>query len=255
MCIIFVEDPTMKKPIIILSVISLLLTGCWQKKDDNSADQTGSAEAHSEVENEFDEKELQQIKDQVYAELNDQFASDEYQVQDVKVIYLTEDEVNNLSPEDKAYFGYSANGLNDVITSDMTVIDQSDTGSIDVRSEKLLDKEDRTTVIKNLSVGGGVILVDVTVAWIVSEGKINIDNQTITAIIALAPKASAIGAGVLSVITGTVSGIIAVFPIVAPVLATRISLGFKILLEFALFTSSDIYTTLSKFSFPSHVKF
>ena len=195
----------MKSIIVIISILSLLLSGCGRKKDDSAVQNEATEEPSGEV-SEFDSESLQAIKDQVYAELNEQLPTDEYLVQDVKVIYLSEDEVDNLSPEDKVYFGFSANGLNDVITSDMAVIEQMDSGEVNVKSEKLLDKEDRTTIIKNLAIGTGIILVCVTVACITQD--MEIENELLTAFIALAPKASAIGAGLFTVITGTVSGVV-----------------------------------------------
>lgn len=189
-----------------MSALSLLLTGCAKKKDDNSSDGSPLIEEPTETVVEYDEETLQQLKDQVYADISEELSTDEYLVQDVKVIYLTEEEVATMSPEDKIYFGYSANGLNDVITSDMTVIDESEYGTIDVKSEKLLDKDDRTTVIKNLAIGTGIILVCVTVVCVTKD--MEIDNEVVTAFIELAPKAAALGAAGFATITGTVSGAI-----------------------------------------------
>lgn len=108
---------------------------------------------------------LQYIEDNVYAGLQEQFASEDYIIEEVSAIYLSDEYLEEVAYNSKAniWFGYSLEELDEQFEGQSYVFTLGEDGKTIV--EPFEDYEDTyEKVIKNVAIGTGVILVCVTVS-------------------------------------------------------------------------------------------
>lgn len=178
----------MKRLIALLLSIIMALTGCGQVQPQKAAnDQTElptvSAENNTmstelivkEAEPQFtsldDEQFLVHVEDLVYREAVAAFDSEEYFVENVSAVYISKeylDEVafNSLS---NIYFGYTLAELDEIFQGTKYIFTLSESGATTVQELQEIEDVSTETMLKNVAIGTGVILVCVTVS-VVSAG-------------------------------------------------------------------------------------
>lgn len=178
----------MKRLIALLLSIIMALTGCVQVQpqkatNDQTEPPTVSAENNTmstelivkEAEPQFtsldDEQLLVHVEDLVYREAVAAFDSEEYFVENVSAVYISKeylDEVafNSLS---NIYFGYTLAELDEIFQGTKYIFTLSESGATTVQELQEIEDVSTETMLKNVAIGTGVILVCVTVS-VVSAG-------------------------------------------------------------------------------------
>lgn len=159
----------MKRIIAVIITIAFLLTGCSiGGKNQESKTKTTTTTSISEKLKFGDMKNsesLEQYKDEVYSTLINSFGNKEYYIEDIKATYVSQeyiDEINENSKEN-IYFGYTLSQLDKQFSGKRYVFTADDNGKTVVKEfEKYDDTYEQ--VIKNVSVGAGVILFCATVS-------------------------------------------------------------------------------------------
>lgn len=174
----------------------------------------GDTSPNSELENVPEFKSLgdpylhQYVVDTVYADLVDEFSSEDYIIENVSVIYRSKEYLEELAYNSKAniFFGYTLEELDEQFQGERYVFTLGDNGETIVQPfEDYDDTYDQ--VIKNVVTGTGVILVCVTVS-VVSGG---VGASTVSMIFAASAEtgtAMALSSGVFSsAFAGVATGI------------------------------------------------
>ncbi len=140
-----------------------------EEVEERSNDNEESVEAISEEVPDFyglnDPDLLQYVEDTVYAGLVDEFSSEDYIIEDVNAIYYSKDYLEELAYNSKVniFFGYTLAELDEQFQGEKYVFTLGDDGTTIVKPfEDYDDTYDK--VIRNVAIGGGVILVCVTVS-------------------------------------------------------------------------------------------
>ena len=159
--------------------------------------------------NSLDDAELQRyVQDNIYNELVAQLDSDEYFVENVSAVYISQEYIDELTYNSKpnVYFGYTLEEIDAVYQGTRYVFTMSEDGdTIVVPFEEYDDTFEQ--VIKNVAIGTGVILICVTVS-VVSGGA---GAPAVSMIFAASAKSGTIFAlssgGLSAVASGIVTGI------------------------------------------------
>lgn len=225
----------MKRGIALVLSCALVLVGCGQSTmsvDSQSAEETKvevvanvtdegiTVETTQDVEettpyeyvvdfNSLDDAELQRyVQDNIYNELVAQLDSDEYFVENVSAVYISQEYIDELTYNSKpnVYFGYTLEEIDAVYQGTRYVFSMSEDGdTIVVPFEEYDDTFE--LVIKNVAIGTGVILICVTVS-VVSGGA---GAPAVSMIFATSAKSGTIFAlssgGLSAVASGIVTGI------------------------------------------------
>ena len=163
----------MKKTIAILLVCVLLLSGCSQSAV------TGPSDAADKPTNELvaipsaepvfidfsDPALLQYVNDLVYAGLVEQFDSENYIVEGVESVYISQEYLDEVAynSQSNIFFGYTLKDINELYQGNKYVFTLGEDGSTTVRPFEDYD-DTYEQVIKNVAIGTGVILICVTVS-------------------------------------------------------------------------------------------
>ena len=159
--------------------------------------------------NSLDDAELQRyVQDNIYNELVAQLDSDEYFVENVSAVYISQEYIDELTYNSKpnVYFGYTLEEIDAVYQGTRYVFTMNEEGdTIVVPFEKYDDTFEQ--VIKNVAIGTGVILICITVS-VVSGGA---GAPAVSMIFATSAKSGTIFAlssgGLSAVASGIVTGI------------------------------------------------
>ena len=118
-----------------------------------------------------DEELLTYVENTVYANLVSGLNSEDYFVENVEAIYISEEYIEELAYNSQAniYFGYTFQDLNDMFQGSRYIFTVDDNGETVVREMDTLYDDSAQKMMENVAVGGGVILLCVTVS-IVSGG-------------------------------------------------------------------------------------
>lgn len=144
----------------------------------------------------------QYIEDAVYAELVDQYQSEDYIIENVEAVYISEEYLEEFAYNSKAniFFGYTLAELDEQFDGTPYVFTLGEDGTTTV--VPMGDYDDTyEQVIKNIAVGTGVILICVTVS-VVSGG---VGLAPVSAVFAAAAETGT----TVALSTGAISGIFA----------------------------------------------
>ena len=111
---------------------------------------------------------LQYVEDSVYANLENEFASDDYIIEDISVVYISKEylEELNYNSKENIYFGYTLSELDAWFDGNRYVFSLGDDGQTTVKAFESIDDDTYAQVLKNVAIGTGVILICVTVSVI-----------------------------------------------------------------------------------------
>lgn len=139
---------------------------------------------------------LQYINDTVYSDLEQNFANDDWVIDNVSCVYKSKEYLDNLAfnSKENVYFGYTLSELEDQFEGKKFVFTVNDAGETTYKEFEAYD-DTYDKVVRNVAIGTGVILICVTVS--VATGG--------TASVILA--ASAKTAATMALSSGAISGI------------------------------------------------
>ena len=109
---------------------------------------------------------LQYIQDRIYSDLEGYLDSDDYVVNDVSAVFVSKEYLEELDYNSKTnvFFGYSLSDIEEQFKDTRYVFTVNKNGETEVQELQSFEDHTFETIIKNLAIGGGVILVCVTVS-------------------------------------------------------------------------------------------
>lgn len=211
----------MKKIIPLILAISMVLTGCVKPKIENQpikpsenqiCDKSSKPVVLKENKPKYkslsDKGLLVDVEDLVYKETIDAINSEDYVVENVSAVYISKEYLEEVAFNSKSnvYFGYSLAELNEVFKGDSYIFTLGDDGKTAVKKLQAIDDKATETMIVNVAIGTGVILVCVTVSA-VSAGPAPAVSMIFAASAKTAPKFAASSAAFGGISAGLVRGI------------------------------------------------
>lgn len=109
---------------------------------------------------------LKYVERNVYANLVQTLASDQYFVENVEAIYISQEYIDELTynSQSNLYFGYTLEELDQLYQGDRYVFTLGETGETTVKKMETVYDDSTERMIQNVAIGGGVILLCVTVS-------------------------------------------------------------------------------------------
>lgn len=169
----------MKKIIPLILAISMVLTGCVKPKIENQpikpsenqiCDKSSKPVVLKENKPKYkslsDKGLLVDVEDLVYKETIDAINSEDYVVENVSAVYISKEYLEEVAFNSKSnvYFGYSLAELNEVFKGDSYIFTLGDDGKTKVQKLQSIDDKATETMVRNVAIGTGVILICVTVS-------------------------------------------------------------------------------------------
>lgn len=144
--------------------------GAFDPDETEPAEETSKApvECHSDVPDFYDLNDprlLQYVEDNIYANLVDEFSSEDYIIENVNAIFYSKEYLEEVAYNSKAniFFGYTLAELDEQFQGEQYVFTLNDDGETTVQPFQNYD-DTYEQVIKNIAIGTGIILVCVTVS-------------------------------------------------------------------------------------------
>lgn len=170
----------MKKIIALLLSFLLLLTGCGQVQQQSSEISENTINTESEKQKEdsveeyyepqytsLDEEQLlAHVEDLVYRDTVMSLDSEEYIVENVSAVYISKEYLEEVAfnSQSNVYFGYTLAELDELFQGTRYIFTLSDDGTTTVKELEEIEDVSTETMLKNVAIGTGVILVSVTVS-------------------------------------------------------------------------------------------
>ena len=174
----------MKRMIALLLSVMMLFTGCGQsqsqptktsKSDLVTEESTAESVVWEDVEPQYDslddEQLLAHIEDLVYRDTVASLNSDEYFVENVSAVYISKEYLNEVAfnSQSNIYFGYTLAELGEIFQGTKYIFTLSEDGTTTVQELQIVEDDFIETMLKDVAIGTGVILVCVTVS-VISAG-------------------------------------------------------------------------------------
>lgn len=176
----------MKRMMALLLSIVMLLTGCGQSQSQptktsesdlvtETEESTAGPVVWEDVEPQYDslddEQLLAHIEDLVYRDTVASLNSDKYFVENVSAVYISKEYLDEVAfnSQSNVYFGYTLAELDKIFQGTKYIFTLSEDGATTVQELQEIEDVSTETMLKNVAIGTGVILVCVTVS-VVSAG-------------------------------------------------------------------------------------
>ena len=176
----------MKRIIALLLSITILLTGCGQAKSQSTPvneSNTGMASPEPTTEpivqediepqyNSLDDLQLlAHIEDLIYRDTVASLNSKDFFVESVSAVYISKEYLDEaaFNSQSNIYFGYTLGELDEIFQGKKYIFTLSENGTTTVKELQEIEDVTTETMLKNVAIGTGVILVCVTVS-VVSAG-------------------------------------------------------------------------------------
>lgn len=203
----------MKRVLALLLSLVMLLSGCAQSKPASKASSASSGSPADSVTDSVSESYtprmtvwqddvpqytslndtalLAHVEDLVYRDTVSALNSADYLVSDVSAAYVSKEYLEELSynSQSNIYFGYTLDELDAQFQGKRYVFTLGDNGKTIVQPLETIDDNSTETMLKNVAVGTGVILVCVTVSSVTVTSA-----PAVSVILAVSAKTGAIGA-------------------------------------------------------------
>lgn len=204
----------MKKVIVLLMCMLITLTGCSSPQVNVNQVENVVEEQVVEVNSlEFtglnDENLLTYVEDLVYMNTVEELNSEEYVVEEVRANYISKEYIDELeyNSNPNMYFGYTLEELDEYFQGKRYIFTLDENGKTTVKELEELVNNDSLTIAKNIAMGGGVILVTVSVSAVAPVVGAPTAITSIFAVSANAAKTFAMGSSIFGGITaGIVEG-------------------------------------------------
>lgn len=172
----------MKQILAIMLILSVSLSGCGLKDKKEATDNDLAHEfissnivaqdSEEPVYTGLDDTELlTHIEDLVYRDAILSFNSAEYIVESVNATYVSKEYLEEVAynSQSNIFFGFTLDGLNEIFQDTRYIFTLGENGKTTVEALQEIENVSMQTMLKNLAIGTGVILVCVTVS-VVSAG-------------------------------------------------------------------------------------
>ncbi|MBP3595345.1 MAG: HNH/ENDO VII family nuclease [Lachnospiraceae bacterium] len=172
----------MKRILAIILILSISLSGCGLKDKKEATDNDLAHEfidsnivaqdSEEPVYTGLDDTELlAHIEDLVYRDAVLSFNSAEYIVEGVNATYVSKEYLEEVAynSQSNIFFGFTLDGLNEIFQDTRYIFTLGENGKTTVEALQEIEDDSMETMLKNLAIGTGVILVCVTVS-VVSAG-------------------------------------------------------------------------------------
>ena len=176
----------MKRMIALLLSIVMLLSGCGQPQSQSTKtsesdlvteteESTAEPVVWEDVEPQYDslddEQLLAHIEDLVYSDTVASLNSDEYFVENISAVYISKEYLEEVAfnSQSNIYFSYTLSELDEIFQGTKYIFTLSEDGTTTVQELQEIEDVSTETMLKNVAIGTGVILVCVTVS-VVSAG-------------------------------------------------------------------------------------
>lgn len=203
----------MKRVLALLLSLVMLLSGCAQSKPTSKASSASSGSPADSVTDSVSESYtprmtvwqddvpqytslndtalLAHVEDLVYRDTVSALNSADYLVSDVSAVYVSKEYLEELdyNSQSNIYFGYTLDELDAQFQGKRYVFTLGDNGKTIVQPLETIDDNSTETMLKNVAVGTGVILVCVTVSSVTVTSA-----PAVSVILAVSAKTGAIGA-------------------------------------------------------------
>lgn len=176
----------MKRMIALLLSIVMLFSGCGQSQsqstktsesdlvaetEESTAEPVGWEDVEPQYDSLDDEQFLAHIEDLVYSDTVASLNSDEYFVENVSAVYISKEYLDEVAfnSQSNIYFGYTLAELDEIFQGTKYIFTLSEDGTTTVQELQEIEDVPTETMLKNVAIGTGIILVCVTVS-VVSAG-------------------------------------------------------------------------------------
>lgn len=217
----------MKRVLALLLSLVMLLSGCAQSKPASKASSASSGSPADSVTDSVSESYtprmtvwkddvpqytslndtalLAHVEDLVYRDTVSALNSADYLVSDVSAVYVSKEYLEELdyNSQSNIYFGYTLDELDAQFQGKRYVFTLGDNGKIIVQPLETIDDTSTETMLKNVAVDTGVVLVCVTVSTVTATSA-----PAVSVILAVSAKTGAIGALSGGAMSGIPAGII-----------------------------------------------
>ena len=164
----------MKRIVALILSMVMLLTSCGQVQPQSSTTNSATKTAE-DIEPHYtaldDKQLLAYIEDVVYRDTITSLDSDKYFVENVSASYLSKEYLDEVSfnSQSNIYFGYTLSELDKLFQGKKYVFTLSKDGKTTVQELQEMKDTSTETMLKNVAIGTGVILICITVS-VVSAG-------------------------------------------------------------------------------------
>lgn len=164
----------MKRIVTLILSMVMLLTSCGQVQPQSSTTNSATKTAE-DIEPHYtaldDKQLLAYIEDVVYRDTITSLDSDKYFVENVSASYLSKEYLDEVSfnSQSNIYFGYTLSELDELFQGKKYVFTLSEDGKTTLQELQEMKDTSTETMLKNVAIGTGVILICVTVS-VVSAG-------------------------------------------------------------------------------------
>ena len=217
----------MKRVLALLLSLVMLLSGCAQSKPASKASSASSGSPAASVTDSVSESYtprmtvwqddvpqytslndtdlLAHVEDLVYRDTVASLNSADYLVSDVSAVYVSKEYLEELdyNSQSNIYFGYTLDELDAQFQGKRYVFTLGDNGKTIVQPLETIDDNSTETMLKNVAIGTGVILVCVTVSSVTATSV-----PAVSVILAVSAKTGAIGALSGGAMSGIPAGVI-----------------------------------------------
>ncbi len=217
----------MKRVLALLLSLVMLLSGCAQSKPASKTSSASSGSPAASVADSVSESYtprmtvwqddvpqytslndtnlLAHVEDLVYRDTVSSLNSADYLVSDVSAVYVSKEYLEELdyNSQSNIYFGYTLDELDAQFQGKRYVFTLGDNGKTIVQPLETIDDNSTETMLKNVAIGTGVILVCVTVSSVTVSSA-----PAISVILAVSAKTGAIGALSGGAMSGIPAGVI-----------------------------------------------
>lgn len=202
----------MKRMIAILLCLTLVLTGCSIAQSPNNSEETTTPTTNTmrlEFSGLNDETLLSYMEDVVYEDTIENINSTEYVVEEVQAVYISKEfiEESSFNSQSNIYFGYTLDELNAQFQGNKYIFTLGDEGKTVVQELEEIPNTTGQTMLKNVLIGSGVILVCTTVSFVTAAAGAPVAISVIFAVSATTAKTMALSSATFgAIVSGIVRG-------------------------------------------------
>ena len=156
-----------------------------------------------------DDNLLSYIEDVVYSDTISNLNNPDYVIEEVQAVYLSKEyiEETEFNSQSNIYFGYTIDELNQQFQGNKYIFTLNDEGKTIVQELQTITNNDSNTIIKNVLIGSGVILLCSTVSFVSSAVGAPAAITVIFAVSATSAKTMALSSALFgAIISGIVEG-------------------------------------------------
>ena len=176
-----------KRLISYVLVLSIFITGCTNNKIIENKESTPNSNKENIDEFNYDiNQQLAEldyanmstpeleffVTQQVYYQLLEEIDLEKYYIEDIQAVYVSKEYIEEIefNTKENIFFGYSLNDVKEAFADTKYVFSVDELGETIVKKVEIVEDTTLATIIKNVAIGAGVILVSVTISALTVGG-------------------------------------------------------------------------------------